>query len=50
MINCIIVILTLLNKYHYGSYSRAVLKQKHGIRGLVQDTTLYLDNLVVESV
>lgn len=37
MINYIIVILSLLNKYHYGSYSRAVLKQKHGIRGLVQD-------------
>jgi hypothetical protein len=37
MINYIIVILSLLNKYHYGSYSRAALKQKHGIRGLVQD-------------
>lgn len=37
MINYIIVILSLLNKYQYGSYSRAVLKQKYGIRGLVQD-------------
>lgn len=37
MINYIIVILFLLNKYHYGSYNRAILKQKHGIRGLVQD-------------
>ena len=37
MMNYIILILSLLNKYHYGSYSRAVLKQKYGIRGLVQD-------------
>lgn len=37
MIYYIIVILSLLNKYHYGSYNRAILKQKHGIRGLVQD-------------
>ena len=37
MINYIIVILSLLNKYHYGSYNRAILKQKRGIRGLVQD-------------
>lgn len=37
MINYIIVILSLLNKYHYGSYNRAILKQRHGIRGLVQD-------------
>lgn len=37
MINYIIVILSLLNKYNYGSYNRAIIKQKHGIRGLVQD-------------
>jgi len=37
MMNYIIVILSLLNKYNYGSYNRAILKQKHGIRGLVQD-------------
>ena len=37
MINYIILILSLLNKYHYGSYNRAILKQKRGVRGLVQD-------------
>jgi hypothetical protein len=37
MINYIIVILSLLNRYHYGSYNRAILKQKRDIRGLVQD-------------
>jgi hypothetical protein len=37
MINYIILILSLLNKYNYGSYNRAILKQKYGIRGLVQD-------------
>jgi len=37
MINYIIVILSLFNKYHYGSYNRVILKQKNGIRGLVQD-------------
>ena len=31
------MILSLLNKYHYGSNNRAILKQKRGIRGLVQD-------------
>lgn len=24
-------------KYYYGSYSRAIIKQRYGIRGLVQD-------------
>lgn len=37
MINCVIVVLSLLNKYYYGSYSRVIVKQKYGIKGLVQD-------------
>lgn len=37
MISYIIVILSLFNKYNYGSYNRVILKQKHKIRGLVQD-------------
>lgn len=37
MINYITIILSLLNKYHYGSYNRAIVKQRHGFRGFVQD-------------
>jgi hypothetical protein len=31
------IIIFLLGRYSYGSYNRAIIKQKHGIRGLVQD-------------
>ena len=31
------IIIFLIGRYSYGSYNRAIIKQKHGIRGLVQD-------------